>query len=1027
MRIEDFPRPGNDNGRGVHWSTRLYNTAVTPSLDYWIDQLLAMKIKWVKLLDDGGGSSMELCQKLLAADIMPIVRIYLIPANPNNLGGRELDTVSRLVDMGVRYFESNNEPDLKAEWKDGHKPSNWKDIVIDNFILDADRVLARGGLLALPAMGPGSKDNPVEIVVRRGRQDLFERGCWVAIHNYTLNHPLDYPDDDVNQQGKPISQEEFDSYAAWQYSQLTYDEILAQGVELSRDDYDKFNRWAWDGRNREMVNELRARNKNPGDTILDDPNCFRGWEAAGKMIHDALGFHVPVISTEGGPVVGWGDDQRYPKVNPTTHLQWQLDIVRFLQSQAPPWYFSCCTWLLASRPLGDFNPTWDQMSWHTHVWDLQFGLSGELPIVQALKDEPSVLRPELARGGGAIHGKAVRADGQPVAGIRLHLLGEGREIFATTAEDGAFRFEGLAAGTYEIRSQETILATGILLEEDAVAEVDLTLTSTAAAQSAITGLVVDTEGRPQRNMEITVGSGQEQVATVSTDSEGRYRLEGLAAGSYWVITGDGGAAVAGIGLDGWNSQTVNLTVPVPAGLRYVVSQQRLLGREETGNNRKFFGRVLDEDGQGLNGILVEMSWVGADPGSDFPRQTTPRDPFKGAGNYEFLYSPGEFILRVIQGDWPSDEATGLRTVDVPGREGDPISYEVDFQRRPVGGETGSGEIAGIIGNGAGLGLTLWLGARSWATVLPADGAYRFQDLPEGTYALDLETRGVVHEPPLAAGASTTFNYVVTKLEIVTGTIVGSLRTAEDGPAVGQELMAYRDDALVAQGQTDSAGQFRLADLQPGIYRLDVAGTGTVAAGIVVGADETVTLTLFLPPEKIGSSVSGLLAYSDGQQAAGLRVWVVSEAGEISAATSDESGGYVINELEAGIYDLFVEHPQLGQLLVQDRLALDGASDIEVHFDGLAPLTGLAKALATYVLFGSGEEDGLLLQLMMPHLRSNSLAAGFSLLEARDAATVIIVGGESAATTEEEESLRQAGCQVQRLPGDPFALAEVLDL
>ncbi len=37
------------------------------------------------------------------------------------------------------------------------------------------------------------------------------------------------------------------------------------------------------------------------------------------MIHDALGFYVPVISTEGGAVVGWGDDNRYAKVNPTTH------------------------------------------------------------------------------------------------------------------------------------------------------------------------------------------------------------------------------------------------------------------------------------------------------------------------------------------------------------------------------------------------------------------------------------------------------------------------------------------------------------------------------------------------------------------------------------------------------------------------------------------------------------------------------------------------------------------------------------
>lgn len=554
-----------------------------------------------------------------------------------------------------------------------------------------------------------------------------------------------------------------------------------------------------------------------------------------------------------------------------------------------------------------------------------------------------------------------------------------------------------------------------------------TLTATAATQSAITGLVVDSQGRPQRGMEVTMGSGQEQIATLATDGEGRYRFEGLAAGSYWVITEDGGAAVAGIGLDGMNRQVVNLTVPAPPGYRYVVSQKRLLGREETGNEGKFFGRVLDEHGEGLNGILVEMGWVGADPGSDFPRQTTPRDPLKEAGNYEFLHSPGEFILRVVQEKWPSDEATGLKTKDVPGREDDPISYEVDFQLRPVGGETGRGEIGGVIGNGAGLGLTLWLGPRSWATVLPADGAYRFQDLPAGNFSLELESRGSVGEISLAEGARATIDYVVAEPELPTGTIAGNLRTAEDEAAAGQELRAYRGDALTAQGLADSAGQFRLANLPPGTYRLDVAGRGTVADGVELGPDETVSLTVFLPPLRVGSSVTGLLAYRNGQPAAGLRVWVISEAGEISSTISGDDGRYAIHELEAAIYDLFVEHPELGQLLMQDSLVLDGVNAVQVHFDALVPVAGPAKPLATYVLFGTGRNEERLLQLMLPYLRANGLSAGFSLAEAHHAATVIIVGGESVASARDEAALRQAGCQVQRLPGDPFALAEVLRL
>jgi hypothetical protein len=38
-----------------------------------------------------------------------------------------------------------------------------------------------------------------------------------------------------------------------------------------------------------------------------------------------------------------------------------------------------------------------------------------------------------------------------------------------------------------------------------------------------------------------------------------------------------------------------------------------------------------------------------------------------------------------------------------------------------------------------------------------------------------------------------------------------------------------------------------------------------------------------------------------------------------------------------------------------------------------------------------------------------------------------VGGDESATAADEQALLAAGCQVQRLPGDPFALAEVLQL
>ena len=373
MNLSDYPRPRNDNGRGVHWSARVYHPSGA-ELDFWIDELVAMQIKWVKLLDDGDGSSVVLCRRLIAADIMPVVRLFRERPNPGRMGGREASGLTKLVAAGARYFESNNEPDLPAEWQNDHMPKNWLDIVTDNFIHDADMIIAAGGLPGVPAMGPGGKENVVQKVVDRGRKDLFEKGAWFAIHNYTLNHPLDYPDDAVNQHGAPLTQAEFDH----------------------------FGPWSWDNRSMEMVNELRVRAANPGHTIEDDPNCFRGWESAGAKIHAALGFHIPVISTEGGPVVGWGDDKRYPKMIPSQQAEFQMGIMGFMQDEAPDWYFSCCTWLLAARPLGDPSPTWDQMGWYTDAWNERFGLAGRLPIVQMLKETPS--RPRSGMGQGETPG-----------------------------------------------------------------------------------------------------------------------------------------------------------------------------------------------------------------------------------------------------------------------------------------------------------------------------------------------------------------------------------------------------------------------------------------------------------------------------------------------------------------------------------------------------------------------------------------------------------------------------------------------
>src|SRR5690554_5395931 len=96
MQISDFPRPPEDNGRGIHWSALAYHP-VGRDLDFWINELTAMHMKWVKLLDDGNGSSLELCRRLLDAGIMPVVRLFRQQPNPGRIGPREAGGLRKLV------------------------------------------------------------------------------------------------------------------------------------------------------------------------------------------------------------------------------------------------------------------------------------------------------------------------------------------------------------------------------------------------------------------------------------------------------------------------------------------------------------------------------------------------------------------------------------------------------------------------------------------------------------------------------------------------------------------------------------------------------------------------------------------------------------------------------------------------------------------------------------------------------------------------------------------------------------------
>ncbi len=354
MDLNKYVRPLSGNRRGIHWSPSVFHPTGS-TLTWWIDELHAMHISWVKLLDDGSGSSRHVCVKLLEAGLLPIVRLYRLQPNPGVLGERELRTISDLVQLGVRYFESNNEPNLPDEWSPGEWQSGGRpELVAQNWLQDAEAILARGGYPAFPALAQASHhpdhgsipwycksfrwlaDNAYERA-----QSVFDGGAWIAVHDAVLNH---------------CYRDEEDS---WHF-EYPYDPICQADQ--------------------------------PGKTIMDDDNSLLGHRVPVQLLEELFSVQVPVISTEGGmpvPRGGWQQwDTRYPGYDLNGHAERSVAMFEWLQANGEQYYFAMCPWLIASERMGHVDPVWRDSAWYR--------LDQELPVVNAVKamdPEPTSVPP----------------------------------------------------------------------------------------------------------------------------------------------------------------------------------------------------------------------------------------------------------------------------------------------------------------------------------------------------------------------------------------------------------------------------------------------------------------------------------------------------------------------------------------------------------------------------------------------------------------------------------------------------------
>lgn len=482
---------------------------------------------------------------------------------------------------------------------------------------------------------------------------------------------------------------------------------------------------------------------------------------------------------------------------------------------------------------------------------------GSAPGVQVPSEEPVrvVLQPS-----SAVEGRAVDADGKPVAGARILLIadapagmGRGFVMFssdsvkeARSGDEGSFRIEDVPPGTYQLKA----MASGRQAADKSGLEVrsgqDLTGVEIVLMSGGIVEGRVLSSGRPVAGARIevaepaVVGTSRMLIQSgTASDGDGYYRLDGVAPGPRTLKAQREGFSTAVRDLEvkpGEN--TVDFALEA--------------GVEVT-------GRVVDDAGTPVPGARVALSegwnW-------NLPSTVTRPD-----GSFTLSGVPdGTYRIGAEKDGYARNEGQQLTV------SGNMSGVEI---RLSTGGA--------IVGRLSGLDFTELSQVRVWADndefrpgrVLP-DSSYRLENVEPGDHRVFASLRGerqtegrVTLEPDeREARLDLEFGegYLLTGRVLRNGVAVPGGNVALGGPGVGGRPWA----------KTDHEGRFRYEGLEAGTYDLTVIDARGQASH-----KETVELTrdLDVELELVAVTLTGrVVDSSDKLPLSGARVTLLPPRG-----------------------------------------------------------------------------------------------------------------------------------------------------